>query len=204
MAYIYQIINKINGKIYIGKTERSVQERWKEHCRDYLNRNFENRPLYRAMKKYGLENFTIEIIEETDNPEERETFWIEQKKTFKNGYNATRGGDGKRYLDHDLIIAIYKETKSQKETAKIIGCFDDSVRNILIQNNIPVLSSKEVNILKNGKIINQYDLQGNYLCSFPSAHAAAASLNKKGVSHITDVCKGKRKTAYGFIWQFAE
>ena len=95
MAYIYQITNKLNGKIYIGKTERSVQERWKEHCRDYLKERCEIRPLYRAMKKYGVENFFIEVIEETDNPEEREVFWIQQKGSFKSGYNATLGGDGK-------------------------------------------------------------------------------------------------------------
>ena len=33
MAYIYQIINDINDKIYIGKTERSIEGRWNEHCR---------------------------------------------------------------------------------------------------------------------------------------------------------------------------
>ena len=193
----------MNGKIYIGKTERSIQERWQEHCRDYLKRSHEKRPLYSAMKKYGIEHFHAELLEETDNPEEREVFWIEQKRSFKNGYNATLGGDGKRYLDYDLIIATYKEVQSQAETARIIGCFDDTVRFVLQQNNIPTLSSEEVNIAKNGLVINQYDLQNNYIQSFPSANAAANSLKKKGVSHITDVCKGKRKTAYGFIWRFA-
>lgn len=51
--------------------------------------------------------------------------------------------------------------------------------------------------------MNQYDLNNNFIQSFPSVNAAADFLNKKGVSHITDVCKGKRKTAYGFIWRFA-
>ena len=203
MAYIYQITNDINGKIYIGKTERTIQERWREHCRDYLKRNYEKRPLYSAMKKYGIEHFHIELIEETDKPEEREKFWIEQKRSFKTGYNATLGGDGKKYLDYDLIIATYKQVQSQIETARIIGCFDDTVRMVLQQNDIPILSSEEVNIAKNGLIINQYDLYNNYIQSFPSAHAAANSLGKKGVSHITDVCKGKRKTAYGYIWKFA-
>lgn len=204
MAYIYQITNDINGKIYIGKTERTIQERWREHCRDYLKRNYEKRPLYSAMKKYGIEHFHIELIEETDKPEEREKFWIEQKRSFKTGYNATLGGDGKKYLDYDLIIATYKQVQSQIETARIVGCFDDTVRMVLQQNDIPILSSEEVNIAKNGLIINQYDLYNNYIQSFPSAHAAANSLGKKGVSHITDVCKGKRKTAYGYIWKFAE
>ena len=108
MAYIYQITNQINGKIYIGKTERTIQERWREHCKDYLRERCYDRPLYRAMRKYGLSNFTIELLEETNNPEEREIFWIEQKGSFKHGYNATMGGDGKKYIDYDLKIQIMK------------------------------------------------------------------------------------------------
>ena len=93
MAYIYQITNNINGKIYIGKTEFSLEKRFKEHCKDAFKREDEKRPLYAAMRKYGIENFKISLIEETENPEEREIFWIEQKRSFKNGYNATIGVD---------------------------------------------------------------------------------------------------------------
>ena len=203
MAYIYQITNLINGKIYIGKTERSVQERWREHIRDSQKEENRHRPLYRAFNKYGIENFSIEIIEETSIPEEREIFWIEQKRSFKNGYNATIGGDGKPYLDYDLIIATYNELQSIRDTALKIGCNETTVSRILKSNHIQKLSSQEVNIKKFGKIVNQYDLNNNFIQSFPSVNAAANSLNKKGVSHITEVCKGKRKTAYGFIWRFA-
>ena len=203
MAYIYQITNLINGKIYIGKTGRSVQERWKEHIRDSQKEENKNRPLYRAFNKYGIKNFSIEIIEETSIPEEREIFWTEQKRSFKNGYNATIGGDGKPYLDYDLIIATYNELQSIRDTALKIGCNETTVSRILKSNHVQKLSSQEVNTKKFGKIINQYDLNNNFIQSFPSANAAADFLNKKGVSHITDVCKGKRKTAYGFIWRFA-
>lgn len=202
MAYIYQITNDINGKIYIGKTERSIQCRWQEHCRDYLKRDYENRPLYRAMNKYGIEHFHIEFIEETNNPKEREKYWIEQKRSFKNGYNATLGGDGSSYLDYDLIIATYRNTGSIVETANLCQCHEKTVSTILSSNNIDKKTSAEVNIEKNGKIIHQYDLQGQYLKSFSSTHAAAKALGKKGVSHIADVCKGKRKSAYGYKWKY--
>ena len=56
------------------------------------------------MRKYGIEHFHISLIEETNNPNEREKYWIEQKRTFKNGYNATKGGDGTAYLDYDVLI----------------------------------------------------------------------------------------------------
>jgi hypothetical protein len=53
--------------------------------------------LYDAINKYGSENFSIEEVEEC-SPEvlnDREVYWIEQYGSFKNGYNATRGGEGK-------------------------------------------------------------------------------------------------------------
>ena len=210
MAYIYQIVNDINGKIYVGKTERSIEERFREHCKDYTRRDFEKRPLYRAMKKYGIEHFHIELLEETDNPEEREVYWIEQKRSFKDGYNATLGGDGKHYIDYDLVIAMYLELQNQNEVARRMGINPDTVHVILKNNNVEILKKSEVSAMVTGKIINQYSLDGEYIQSFPSAKAAAESLGKisstsnGASSHISDVCRGKRKTAYGYKWKFLQ
>ena len=210
MPYIYKIINNVNQKMYIGKTTRTIEERFKEHCKDYKKRDLEKRPLYSAMKKYGIENFSIELVEETDNPEEREKYWIEYYSSFKNGYNATIGGDGKPYIDYDLVVATYKELKIQKAVAKKLNISEDTVSRVLKIKNIPSLNQSEAVRLSVGKIVNQYDLQGNYLNSFPSTRAAAESLNKVtsksngACSHIADVCKSKRKTAYGYIWKFSE
>ena len=210
MAYIYQIVNDINGKIYVGKTERSIEERFREHCKDYTRRDFEKRPLYRAMKKYGIEHFHIELLEETDNPEEREVYWIEQKRSFKDGYNATLGGDGKHYIDYDLVIAMYLELQNQNEVARRMGINPDTVHVILKSNNVEILKKSEVSAMVTGKIINQYSLDGEYIQSFPSAKAAAESLGKisstsnGASSHISDVCRGKRKTAYGYKWKFLQ
>ena len=162
------------------------------------------------MRKYGLQHFHIELIEETDNPEEREQYWIEQKQSFKYGYNATVGGDGRKYIDYDLVVATYKEIQNVAETARRLNLDRSHISTILHMANINVLSTKEVNQKRLGKVINQYSLQGEYLQSFPSAKAAADKLGKttstsKGAtSHITDVCRGKRKTAYGYIWKFSE
>ena len=209
MAYIYQITNDINGKIYIGKTERTIEERFKEHCKDAYRREFEKRPLYSAMRKYGIEHFHVEMLEETDSPEEREIYWIEAKRSFKNGYNATFGGDGKHYIDYNLVLAMYAELKNQKEVARRMNISEDTVHKILTSYQVNILDSASAAALATGKIINQYDLQDNYIQSFPSAKAAAESLNKitatsNGASgHISDVCRGKRKTAYGYKWKFA-
>ena len=210
MAYIYQITNDINDKIYVGKTEFSIEKRWQEHCADAFRDRNEKRPLYSAMRKYGIEHFHIELLEETENPEEREIYWIENKRSFKNGYNATMGGDGRKYIDYDLVIATYQEVQNIAETARILGIDRSHASIILHNNNILIRSGDEINQKRLGKVVNQYSLKGEYIQSFPSAKAAADALGKttatsKGAtSHITDVCRGKRKTAYGFIWKFPE
>ena len=64
MPYIYKITNKVNGKVYIGKTVLTVQKRWSQHCSDYEKEEKSSRPLYSAMRKYGVNNFDIEQVEE--------------------------------------------------------------------------------------------------------------------------------------------
>lgn len=213
MAYIYQITNDINGKIYIGKTEFSIEKRFKEHCADAFKDRNEKRPLYAAMRKYGIEHFHIELIEETDNPEEREVFWIENKRSFKNGYNATIGGDGKKYIDYDLVISTYKEVKNAVHVAEMLGIHPDSVYNILKANNISSLYSSENSPNKElqGKICGMFSTNDELLKSFSTIKDAARYIiqeniskdNIKGISsHISQVCNGKRKSAYGYHWKF--
>lgn len=64
---IYKITNQINSKIYIGLTTCSLKERWQNHKHCVKS---DPRHLYYAMRKYGIENFTIEQIDEADNLEE--------------------------------------------------------------------------------------------------------------------------------------
>lgn len=206
MAYIYQIQNDINGKVYIGKTHNTIEKRFQQHLKDSNKKELENRPLYRAIRKYGKEHFHVSLIEETDCPEERERYWIEYYHSYGSGYNATIGGDGKPYIDRALVINTFMETKSITKTAKLVPCDTDTVSKILKENNLTDL----INRHGNGKLINQYDLEGNFLKCFPSAKNAAKSLNKitatsnGAADHILQVCKGKRKTAYGYKWKFAE
>lgn len=214
MAYIYKITNDINGKSYIGKTEFSIDKRFKEHCKDAFRERMNQRPLYRAMNKYGIEHFHIELLEETDNPEERECFWIEKLGTFgNNGYNATLGGDGKKYIDYNLVVATYKEIQEINKTAELLGICVDSVSDILHQKEVEVLTTQQVLTNKYGKITNMYDLEDNFLRSFPSTNEAARYMVANNLTgckhttikqHITEVCTGRRKTAAKFKWKYAE
>lgn len=212
MAYIYKIENKINHKKYIGKTNFLLEKRWFEHCKDYQKETKEKRPLYAAMKKYGIDNFFIELIEEIPELEssEREKYWIEYYKTFKYGYNATIGGDGVRYLDYDLVIVNYQELKNCKEVSKRMHIDVGSIRKILNLKDIEILSSNEVISIKFGKIVKMYSLQNEYLSTFKNMSEAAKFLIDSKISlgsknstrnKISEVCSGKRKTAYKYIWK---
>ena len=213
MAYIYKITNTINGKMYIGKTEQTIEKRFQQHCNDSQRDGMSNRPLYKAMRKYGVEFFSIEEIEQTDQPEEREIYWIEFYGTFKNGYNATLGGDGKKYIDYDLVVATYQELQNARKTAEKLGISPDSVLNILKSKNIPVCSSPKIALRQFGKITNMYSLDGKFIQSFPSTNAAAEYMVQNGLTgckkttikqHITEVCTGRRKTAAKFKWKYSE
>lgn len=104
-GFIYKMTNIVNGKIYIGKTECSIERRFKEHLRycDIYNNQIEksfNTRLYPAMLKYGKENFKIELVERLIindvDINEREKYWISfyNSQDGSIGYNISPGGLG--------------------------------------------------------------------------------------------------------------
>ncbi len=95
-------------------------------------------PLYRAFRKYGIDNFTVEETEECSKEivNEREIFWIDYYNTFYSGYNATKGGCGRLSYDRNLVCDTYLKTKSIKRTSKIIG-YSQATVSFIIHQNIP-------------------------------------------------------------------
>ena len=212
MPYIYKIVNKLNNKIYIGKTTTSIEQRWKEHCRDSRKPRTCNRQLYSAFNKYGIENFTIEEIEKCEDSilSERERYWIEYFGSFKNGYNATIGGDGIPYIDYDLVVATYKNVQNQNKTAEILGIDPKTVVRILTIRNESICDKHLVNKQDYGKVVNMYDMNGIYEKTFLTVRDASRYILESANSpittihkHITEVCKGKRKSAYKHKWTYA-
>lgn len=92
MAYIYKITNLINGKIYVGKSERED---------NYYRKNYfgSGTVIKSAIKKYGKENFKKDFLEENvklSKLDERERYWISKLKSMDEniGYNRAYGGEG--------------------------------------------------------------------------------------------------------------
>ena len=206
MPYIYKITNKKNQKIYIGKTLLTPEARFKEHIKDHYKEEEGNRPLYRAMKKYGIENFFVETVEECEEKDinEREKYWIEYYGSFKNGYNATIGGDGTRYADYDLIYTTYQEVKSIEKVHQITGYDHATIRTALEINKITKeirVENDRINRSKKVAMLNK-DTE-EILKVFIGTSEAGRYLNKHH-QHINEVCLGKRKSAYGYKWKYLE
>lgn len=205
MPYIYSITNVFNNKMYVGKTLKNIETRWKQHCVDAKKERCNKRPLYDAINKYGEEAFVIEILEEVseENINEKEIYWIELLGTFKNGYNATIGGDGCSYADYDLIYSLYQEKKNIQQIHQITGYDKSTIRNALERKGI----SKEER-QKRGReaiirSIAQLDKETKEIINvFPSIKAAYDSLGKQHSGHIAAVCSGKRKSIYGYGWKY--
>ena len=211
MPYIYKITNDINGKIYIGKTLSTIEQRFKEHCQDYLKERNEKRPLYNAMKKYGIEHFHISIIEECDESilSEREIFWIDKLNTYYTGYNATLGGDGKILYNYSEIAKRLKEYPYAIQVAKEFNCHPDTIKNIAHIYHIQLKSlykedkKKQIARLDKNteKVLEIYEsLQDAMLWCVKNKYCPSCGTGV--ASHISDAAKGKRKTAYKFKWKF--
>lgn len=90
---VYVHTNLVNGKRYVGLTGRSVKERWLSNGDGYKGQTF-----YKAIKKYGWENFSHEILASglsKDEACELERYYIEKYQTTKRecGYNISTGGE---------------------------------------------------------------------------------------------------------------
>lgn len=213
MGYIYKISNDINKKVYIGKTVKSIEQRWQEHCRDYLKRKNEQRPLYRAMNKYGISHFYIEEIEEINDLEklsQREVYWIEFYHSYSNGYNATLGGDGKILYDYNFIIEQYNKGKTGKEIAKDLNCDCSVISHALKNSGIDTQKNAALKKRKRVKGIFPSGEERIFVSLIEAANFLiqnqyTTSTNNKGVSvNIGRVARGEnnRKSYLGIKWFF--
>lgn len=99
---VYLVTCLVNKRKYVGITTRGFLDRWKRHIRASLKEKDDYR-FHRAIRKYGSENFKIEVLEGKSyvNPErlanwlfKREKHWIKFYDSNHVGYNMTEGGDG--------------------------------------------------------------------------------------------------------------
>lgn len=205
MAYIYTITNKLNNKIYVGATTRHPYVRFKEHCRDA--KRFPTRLLYKDINEYGRHNFQVDILEQCadDVMHKREMFWIAHLQSFRAGYNATLGGAGTASANYDLIIALWQQGKNNREIHEITSYDADTIQHALKMHNI----SAEARQIRGHEIkqrqVAKIDKDTNEVIGiYASIQTAYAELGKPHSGRIAAACIGKRVTAYGYKWAYAD
>ena len=141
MIGIYKITNKTNGKVYIGLSTQ-IEKRWISHRNSPFNpkdKDYES-PLYRAIRKYGLENFTFDVLEECQICElsEKEIYYISlyDANNRDKGYNRDSGGLFARHgkLTEELVEVIKERIRTTadlfKDIADDYGLYEKTIRNI--------------------------------------------------------------------------
>lgn len=194
-----------NGKSYIGITGQNEKLRW-----NYGN-GYTTQLFGRAIKKYGWENIKHEILEECQSLEdanETEVKYIALYETTKRdkGYNCTNGGDGTS--GH----IVTDETREKISVTAKRTWADPKMREHLIEHlkelgaksrgkSLSAETARKIG-LANGKAVDQYTLDGEFVATHITMMDAARSIGKKNNNDIVRCCKGKAATAHGYLWRY--
>lgn len=136
---IYKIINAINNKIYIGQTTKDLNERLRQHISKALQ-NKDNNHFHSAIRKYGKENFIIELLEDNvsiENLLDREEHYIKQFDSVNSGYNMKYRTEDPRYktlvfLSKEYLEDLYvTQNLSTIQIGKMFGVVNTTVGNRL-------------------------------------------------------------------------
>lgn len=197
-GWIYYIKNKVNGKMYVGKTN-NFERRKMEHFHKE-----ESCPiLQRALAKYGKENFemipiltfkTTKLNVLNNILNQLEIFYIKKYNTFRSGYNVTKGGEGTSGYKH-------KEITKQK-----IGAVH---KNKIVTLETKAKMSKSSHETQNWKYTEKpillYNLQGKFIKEYPSITAAKIELTgKRDNTSIETALRNPSSQAFNYQWRYKE
>lgn len=210
---IYKATNLINKKIYIGQTTKTLKIRtWYHNNSAKLKRK---QLICRAINKYGENNFIWEVIDSANSREElnkKEKYYILQYNSFihnkdSHGYNMTLGGEGMsgRILTLEQRMIISKTHKGKIVSEETRKKMSESSNQMGEKNSMYGKKQSKYSIQKNklnqpNKLsVLQFSLDGNLIKEHDSIREGASFIN----GHSGDIiycCKGKSKTAKGYIW----
>ena len=196
MYSIYLIRNLVTNKVYIGQTKYSIDIRFKQHLKASKSNS---QALYKSMRKHGLENFFIELLENNISINEintKEINYISKYNSANNkfGYNMTLGGSTankhfKYCLDFtqiQTILDLYSAGKSTRDIAKLFNTSASAINNILKSNGV-ILRTRASKLKKFNKI--DLDLLEIYL----SQGMSQAKIGKLFGCWSSAVFKAKQK-----------
>lgn len=208
---IYKATNVATGEVYIGATTISLHERINDHynkATKNCGHKFQN-----AIREYGFESFIWEQIDTGINTDElalKEKYYIQKFDSFNNGYNSDRGGGFKKTIyQYNLTGELESTFQSLEEASKSSSISEESISHACVgdrktSNGFYWTYTSTFNLkedIRKKKVI-QYDFEGKILNVFGSI-AEASNATKINKSSIAKCCRGKRKKAGNFVWEFS-
>lgn len=170
MGLIYMRISPSGGK-YIGKSIKPESYRWTDHIREAydINNKDYNSILNKAIRKYGGDHFTVQILEDNIKDSmlaEREKYWINYYQTYylnnNHGYNMTFGGDGVAKYTINDFLPLWNLGYSIIDIHNLTGIRRDTIAKHLHNANI---SQEEINrrgLVSQRKSQYTFDLEKMY------------------------------------------
>lgn len=214
MIGIYKIVNILNGKFYVGQS-REIEERFRKHKRGFKVERLAKLPLYVDMKKYGVDNFRLEVIEEckVDELDEKERYWLHELDAKTNGYNQSNEPQPMHDKDfakkHGKHFTEWNNKMWAKDSYREMMSKKTRLRNQEYMKD-PVNRAKAAKRLKKytdeiKMPVGQYTKQGELIATFEGVREAERAMDLPNDS-IGKVCRGVkyRKTANGFVWKYLQ
>lgn len=169
-----------SNKYYIGITNTSLQARSGRNGINYK----QSSKFWRAIQKYGWENFKREILEDNiptiEKAWEREQYYVSLYDSYKNGYNLTIGGYDERFM-----ASVTKKARREKGYH-------------LTQEHKQHISEAHRERVKN---VLQYDKDGSYIKTYSSISEASKDIGCSPNLIRNNLLK-KCDHAYGYIWRY--
>lgn len=201
MGFIYKITNLIDNKCYIGQTINTIEKRWKSH----LKKNSNCLYMKNAIDKYGIKNFKIEELDQTEDVSllnKLETMYIlKYNSLIPNGYNIKLGGNNGGKQNNETKEKIKNSLIKNIHNCIICKNLINGGKHKTCSNECRNKNKEMINIKSNIKVI-KCDINGNFIKEYDSGKIAAQENNVTN-SAISMVCHKKRKQLKGFIYKFS-
>lgn len=200
--FIYCITNKINNKVYIGKSVKSAHLRWNQHKKHAENGS--TLYIHSAIRKHGIENFIFEIIDNAINKEELadlEKYHIYLAGSFdrNNGYNLTKGGEGGRNKYIKGSKTSEETKKKMSDSHKLLTPHENSLKALRDNpgHKYSTPETREKVYKQTRKIVK--DDKGNTFDGLQEA-AKFYGFNKNSIAMVAN---GKRTSLFGIKFYYA-
>jgi len=220
---IYNIISKIDNKLYIGYAT-NIKKRWSKHKSDLKSKCHKNKHLQSAWNKYGKDNFKFERIEVCEKSilPSREHYWCGLLNVHDDryGYNIEPTSDdayhprAQETIDKVRIANTGKKRtaetcrklselhKGRKQSPEIVEKRAAANRG-LKKGNRSTEQRENMSIGQSKRPILQLDVEGNFIAEWRSSEYAARMLGfiRSGIDRV---CKGESKQHKGYIWKYKD